>query len=187
LNSVNFAIQFIPVEKLVKCKMQDNLEFLQWVKKYWDTYYPGGSYDAAKRRRGTSAGKASTVTKKTPPASAGRVAPKAAASATMAAAAPRQPLSKAALSSNNSAPPQMVQELTKQITQLQVNIDGLEKERDFYFAKLRDIEVFVQTSIDNEPEESHLAKTLKEIQDILYSTEEGFEVPQENQAVDETY
>lgn len=31
----------IPVEMLVKCKMQDNLEFLQWTKKYWDQYYPG--------------------------------------------------------------------------------------------------------------------------------------------------
>ncbi|KAI7522397.1 hypothetical protein KC316_g19237, partial [Hortaea werneckii] len=32
----------IPVEQLVKCKMQDNLEFLQWSKRYWDQYYPGG-------------------------------------------------------------------------------------------------------------------------------------------------
>lgn len=28
---------------LVKCKMQDNLEFLQWTKKYWDQYFPGMS------------------------------------------------------------------------------------------------------------------------------------------------
>ncbi|THW74708.1 3-carboxy-cis,cis-mucoante lactonizing enzyme, partial [Aureobasidium pullulans] len=26
----------IPVEMLVKCKMQDNLEFLQWTKRFWD-------------------------------------------------------------------------------------------------------------------------------------------------------
>lgn len=44
--------QVIPVERLVNCKFQDNLEFLQWVKKYWDTYYPGGHYDAVSRRQG---------------------------------------------------------------------------------------------------------------------------------------
>ena len=26
----------IPVERLIKCKMQDNLEFMQWLKKFWD-------------------------------------------------------------------------------------------------------------------------------------------------------
>lgn len=31
----------IPVEQLVKCKMQDNLEFLQWTKRFWDQHYPG--------------------------------------------------------------------------------------------------------------------------------------------------
>lgn len=34
----------IPVERLIKCKFQDNLEFLQWIKKFWDQYYPGGEY-----------------------------------------------------------------------------------------------------------------------------------------------
>jgi RP/EB family microtubule-associated protein len=42
----------IPVDRLVRCKMQDNLEFLQWLKKYWDLHYPGGEYDAIGRRRG---------------------------------------------------------------------------------------------------------------------------------------
>lgn len=41
----------IPVESLVKCKMQDNLEFLQWSKRYWDQYYPGGDYDALAREK----------------------------------------------------------------------------------------------------------------------------------------
>ncbi|OIW22381.1 hypothetical protein CONLIGDRAFT_687634 [Coniochaeta ligniaria NRRL 30616] len=41
-----------PVESLIKCKMQDNLEFLQWTKRFWYQYYPGGDYDAVGRRKG---------------------------------------------------------------------------------------------------------------------------------------
>lgn len=33
-----------------------------------------------------------------------------------------------------------------QITDLKLSVDLLEKERDFYFAKLRDIEILCQTS-----------------------------------------
>ncbi|CAO3590352.1 unnamed protein product [Absidia cylindrospora] len=43
--------KIIPVERLVKCRFQDNLEFLQWVKMFWDTNYQGQAYDAAGRRQ----------------------------------------------------------------------------------------------------------------------------------------
>jgi hypothetical protein len=46
--------------------------------------------------------------------------------------------------SNNAS-----EDLQKQITQLHVTIDGLEKERDFYFAKLRDVEIIIQTRLGN--------------------------------------
>jgi RP/EB family microtubule-associated protein len=36
----------------MKCKFQDNLEFMQWVKRFWDQNFPGGAYDAALRRKG---------------------------------------------------------------------------------------------------------------------------------------
>ena len=39
-----------------------------------------------------------------------------------------------------------------QITDLKLSVDLLEKERDFYFGKLRDIEVLCQTSeVENLP------------------------------------
>lgn len=39
----------------MKCKFQDNLEFMQWVKRYWEQYFPGGDYDAVGRRKGGGA------------------------------------------------------------------------------------------------------------------------------------
>ena len=48
---------------------------------------------------------------------------------------------------------------------MRLSVDGLEKERDFYFGKLRDIEVLCQ---EGESEES---PAIKGIMDILYATE----------------
>lgn len=36
----------------MKCKFQDNLEFMQWVKRFWDQNFPGGAYDSVQRRKG---------------------------------------------------------------------------------------------------------------------------------------
>lgn len=73
-----------------------------------------------------------------------------------------------------------LQELRAQVAQSDETIRGLEKERDFYFNKLRDIEILVQqfaaeieekAQNTGEPvaEESELL--VKDIQTILYSTE----------------
>lgn len=34
----------------MKAKYQDNLEFLQWIKNFFDTHYQGQSYNAKERR-----------------------------------------------------------------------------------------------------------------------------------------
>ena len=60
-----------------------------------------------------------------------------------------------------------VLELTKKLEEVNSTVDGLERERDFYFGKLRDIEILVQQQIEGDPENVFL----KEVQDILYSTE----------------
>lgn len=51
--------QIIPVEKLVKGKFQDNFEFVQWFKKFFDANYDGHEYDAATARGGVSVGPSS--------------------------------------------------------------------------------------------------------------------------------
>jgi RP/EB family microtubule-associated protein len=159
--------------------MQDNLEFLQWAKRYWDKYFPGGDYDALGRRKasGTPAG---------PPAAMGGGTRRPAGGAAPRTRTPQMSGgASAALQSENNA--------------LKETVGGLERERDFYFSKLRDIELLIQQEIEAHPELEQLEDgILKQIQTILYSTEvsghnpnirltfrtnnsiqEGFEIPQE--------
>ena len=48
--------QVIPVEKLVKGRFQDNFEFVQWFKKFFDANYNGAEYDALAAREGIPLG-----------------------------------------------------------------------------------------------------------------------------------
>ncbi|KAI9013997.1 calponin homology domain-containing protein [Phycomyces nitens] len=184
--------KIIPVDRLMKCKFQDNLEFMQWVKRFWDQNFPGGSYEAVQRRKGGpgGAGKASGGPRASAPAAARK--PVGSSTGVSARSTSRNTTSGRVSSSSASAnaldnhSASMIIELNKQIAELKMTVDGLEKERDFYFGKLRDIEIIVQEQMeaieqeaaDQEPLE---VPVLKDIQAILYSTEEGFEVPPEGE------
>merc|ERR1719223_1266484 len=48
--------KIVPVDKLIKGRFQDNFEFLQWFKKFFDANYQGGDYDAAAARGGLDMG-----------------------------------------------------------------------------------------------------------------------------------
>merc|ERR1712179_245670 len=48
--------KIIPVDKLVKGRFQDNFEFLQWFKKFFDANYGGQDYDALAMRGGVDVG-----------------------------------------------------------------------------------------------------------------------------------
>jgi len=150
--------------------MQDNLEFLQWSKRYWDQYFPGGDYDAVARRRGSGA---------PPPASA--PAPRTSAGGprrgTTPTTGPR--VAKAVGGAGSAA-------LAAENNTLKETVQGLERERDFYFSKLRDIELLVQQACDEDPEiEKQEDGLIKHIQTILYSTEDGFEIPAEADGLDD--
>jgi len=76
----------------------------------------------------------------------------------------------------NGASAAQMEELTAQLLESRLTIEGLEKERDFYFSKLRDIEVIAQ---EYESEGGELVtKTLN----VLYQTEDGFAVPEDEGA-----
>lgn len=46
----------MPIDKLVKGRFQDNFEFLQWFKKFFDANYQGTEYDAIGNRNGEAMG-----------------------------------------------------------------------------------------------------------------------------------
>ena len=156
----------IGVESLIKCKMQDNLEFLQWTKRYWDQYYPGGDYDAVGRRKGSG-----------PPPAAAPSAPAARTSGAGPGAA-RRGTTPTTLAAGRIRTPQAggnTSAMMAENNQLKETIIGLERERDFYFSKLRDIELLLQQAIEADPEiEKDNDGLIKHIQAVLYSTEVSY-------------
>ncbi|KAI6129658.1 calponin homology domain-containing protein [Pisolithus croceorrhizus] len=169
----------IPIEKLVKCKMQDNLEFLQWIKRFWDSNYGGQGYDAVARRRGAPTDTPATIA----PLSSSRTGGASSGLGIGGRAGGKTPIS--GHRAGSAQPNEAIQTLQAQIREMSTHMEGLEKERDFYFAKLRDIEILVQQQLETSELEGSQGETLKEIQKILYSTEDGFEVPDTVAAVDE--
>ena len=157
----------VPIESLVKCKMQDNLEFLQWTKRFWDQYFPGGEYDAIARRKGQAG----------PPSSNG---PSSSARTSAAGAAARRgttPTTTGSAARPARAGVGASSALTQENTQLKETVAGLERERDFYFSKLRDIELLIQEAVEQDPEiEKDEGRLVKRIQGILYSTEVSLEL-----------
>lgn len=154
----------IPVESLIKCKMQDNLEFLQWTKRYWDQYFPGGDYDALARRKGSGAPAAAVA----PPAPSARTSGAGVSAGARRGTAPTTASKGTRPGGAPAASPAMAQENN----QLKETIQGLERERDFYFSKLRDIELLLQQAVELDPElEKDEEGLVKHIQTILYSTE----------------
>jgi len=160
----------IPVEKLVKCKMQDNLEFLQWMKRFWDSNYGGQGYDPVARRKGAPTDTPATVA----PVRAGAGPPNLGVGAGRSGG--KTPIGGHRAGSAQGG--EVVLGLQAQIREMSTHLEGLEKERDFYFAKLRDIEILVQQQSEALEANGQDDETLKEIQKILYSTEDGFEVPE---------
>jgi len=226
----------IDVDRLISGKYMDNLEFMQWFKRFFEMAIPEKvtDYDAyAQRCKGKggaqfNGGKRAGSTK---PASGSRPktdntgakennAPNMARQASMApktlnrqastvkvvdtkpamsrvasmASAPDRGLSRLASTAatdrtssvmrmsaenglNNAANEELqktLDESRKQYADLKQEMECLEKERDFYFENLRDIEVMLQDLEDKGQGTDLTAQIFK----ILYATAEGFEAVQ---------
>ncbi|XP_049543038.1 microtubule-associated protein RP/EB family member 1 isoform X1 [Anopheles darlingi] len=198
--------KIIPIDKLIKGRFQDNFEFLQWFKKFFDANYDGREYDAMLARDNLPMGMGSGAGAPKGNGVSGVAVPrKMPIAAAPAAARDRiKPMSKVAptrqmvqsppgrigggvnvntskSSSQNSVTNQQIEELTAQVTDMRLNFEGLEKERDFYFSKLRDIEILCQ---DDEQSQTPFVQKILE---ILYATEDGFAPPDEIPPEEEEY
>ncbi|GLG93043.1 Uncharacterized protein GBIM_00549 [Gryllus bimaculatus] len=200
----------IPVDKLIKGRFQDNFEFLQWFKKFFDANYDGREYDGFEARGGIPLGSGSQngslhqlpvvpvlATRPTRPQARpavmrqpGNAGPTCGNSALSMMPGPKvqqptRPQNRTVGSASNtkSNDSSKIEELNAQLVDLKLTMSGLEKERDFYFGKLRDIELMCQED-DNE-KNPIVAKIL----DILYAVEDGFAPPDEQDALpeDEVY
>ncbi|XP_028848748.1 microtubule-associated protein RP/EB family member 1-like isoform X5 [Denticeps clupeoides] len=155
--------KIIPVDKLIKGKFQDNFEFVQWFKKFFDANYDGKEYDpvAARQCQETTLSPVQTTVTTSKPKKPS-TAPQRASRASTACSRTTAP--------GNKDPG--LEELNQEVSMLRTSVQDLEKERDFYFSKLRNIELICQ-----EQEETS-DPVLQRILDILYATDEGFVVPE---------
>ena len=228
----------VDVDKLIRAKYQDNLEFCQWLKAFYDQsgvvredYDPqavrakgkggtqfnemlqktaakyGSKPISAARARGTAArvtptpaetstrnkARPATTTAPKPSVAKPRVTPAARPAATTSTKAPfkasenrnRPTSGSGAQAAKATADAQLMKknaELQSKIAELETNVLELEKERDFYFGKLRNIELMLQVKQDVNFEGCDLEGVVGNIFKVLYATaEEEVEVAEDGE------
>jgi len=206
----------IDVDKLIRAKYQDNLEFLQWMKCYWDHECAGKDpheYDAVRGRDGRpvpawakplagmpvpratgldnsvekenvgsnrepiASGKAKVASQQRSAAPAAATGGASAARPTTPGSAGGRPVGAASKTPRGGAPhSQEFEELrlksadqAQEIDELKSTLDGLERERDYYFRKLRNVEILCETLQAKMSDTVDAEGIIKEVQGILYA------------------
>ncbi|KAI3454652.1 hypothetical protein Pfo_011315 [Paulownia fortunei] len=160
----------IEVNKLVKGRPLDNLEFLQWLKRYCDSVNGGimnENYNPVERR--TKGGKERNLKGSQKSSKSLQTNNSLNSGSCNGMGSNKISGIKQGKSGGVAAAADSLVEipaLTKELTDLKLSVDLLEKERDFYFAKLRDIEILCQT-----PELENLPMAVA-IKKILYAADE---------------
>lgn len=188
---------------MTKLKFQDNFDFVVWIKRWWESQ--GGSrrtYDPVGRRSGNVSQQPAQITtnviKKKPQTVASQAS---VASTSMASSISTQttnfkaplPIRKTLSSCSsgesviiNKAHISKLPPITKPILNLSNNVKTeldtlrqsvteLQQERDFYFGKLREIELLLQESGVNSYNNDSALQLIQSIEQVLYATSEGFE------------
>lgn len=181
--------KYIEVNKLIKGRPLDNLEFMQWMKAYCDSHNGVSlrNYNPLERRDACKGGK--ETNKRTAQAQSSS---KCVAAATkhashdgkrndrqnMSSSNQSVKVSKSSSSSGSNGSLETERAAyEQQMTELKLYVDSLEKERDFYFSKLRDIEIMCQCpEIENLP-------AIEAIKRILYATDDDPSIVAEDQAM----
>ncbi|NXU48208.1 MARE3 protein, partial [Turnix velox] len=169
--------KIIAVERLVKGKFQDNFEFIQWFKKFFDANYDGKEYNPLLARQGQdlapppNPGDHIFNKPKKPIGTAGNVGdpwpvlPSPPQRPTLLSSLLVSPMSPFPAARGARASGGHSGTTERHLMELKLTVDGLEKERDFYFSKLRDIELICQ---EHESENSPI---ISGIISVLYATE----------------
>jgi RP/EB family microtubule-associated protein len=178
------------VNQLSKGKRQDSIEFMQWFKGYWDSVTNGedvvAGYDAVERRKMCKTGdwrkystqRSGPVAQHIATATSKRATTTTTTTAqtphTIKAARPVRDVHDqvsaklAEKMAKHVVDPEMeakVQALTEEVTELRLKVDTAERERDFYFDKLRDIEIMCQA-----PELANVP-VLRIVEQVLYAAD----------------
>jgi RP/EB family microtubule-associated protein len=187
----------IEVDKLVKARTLDNLEFLQWMKHYFDENYNSSiPYPALERRLKAQQAYAAALLKTGAPQKRTQAAVpvsvvdkencvnmKNRATITKAAVVAVKPKSSIATTTSirtKTAPATntvvteleaKIRNLTAEVAHLKHIVEGLEGERDFYFGKLRDVEILCQ-AYDPQRSDITTSEFVKKISNVLYAEEE---------------
>lgn len=205
----------IDVDKLIRAKYQDNLEFLQWMKCYWEREGGPGLpfYDAVQAREGKQlpvwarpaggvvpaptsarAGEKENLRPSTSegkrnfggasPVSTG--APKAVAGKTPRSNSVSRGTGggyRAADADDSGMVPGLdrgreeelhakIVSQREELNDLHLTLEGLEKERDYYFRKLRDVEILCTTLEAKMDPEMTSSKLVSDVLGILYADAE---------------
>jgi RP/EB family microtubule-associated protein len=210
--------RYVDVEKLIRAKYQDNLEFCQWLKAFYDQsgvyredYDPvearskgkGGAKvtqllqknasqfnskplpTGAGARRSTTATRPTTsgvrITTSTSTSSAPRTSASTRPSSTLQKE--NKPISQDAI----LADAQLLKknaDLSAKVQDLEATLSEVETERDFYFEKLRHVEIMLQVFSENNQQAEEFP-ILQDLFRVLYATaEEGVSVDDHGQLVD---
>eukprot|EP00210_Caulerpa_lentillifera_P005775 g5522.t1 len=201
----------IEVNKLIKGRPLDNMEFIQWLKAFWDKesgdFEPDEDYDAVDRRqicktgdiKETSSSMTSSQSAQKAPAPTHASGIRQGASK-MPTSASTRPRSKGSSAAKHQAPAvspaskgtttttsgihrtpksnrddvtkvdhqaeERIKDLTEQLTEMRMTAEESVREREFYYGKLREIEILCQTpTIGDQP-------MMKIIEQILYAPNE---------------
>lgn len=184
--------KIIPVEKLVKGRFQDNLDFIQWFKKFFDANYDGKEYDPVQARQGQDAipppdpgeqifnlPKKSLHAASSPTAGATRSTtstPKSSTSTSRPSSAKKFPVTTSTPAKGEKELEAQVTQLNEQLNTIKLALEGVEKERDFYFGKLREVELLCQEQgQDNGP-------FVERLMEVLYSADDQEASGEEHEA-----
>lgn len=197
----NCVQRHVDVDKLIRAKYQDNLEFCQWLKAFFDQSgrSRGDDYEpSAVRARGKGGTKynetmgsiqssGGAVSRPRPPTTTSRTAPvtntaKAKVSTNASSVSSNrmnQPLRERASNDATKVNPvvdtellQKNEELVTKVDELELAVIDTERERNFYFEKLRNVEIILQVYQEKNREELNPEHMVENVFKILYATAE---------------